>query len=386
MRRLLTRILLSMVLVVGALLAPSACGHTRSASLVVRAAAMHGWWQDPLAGFQAVAYTNEDTTIQVRAGRIRARIYRPATVRTRTVLLTGGVHAKGIDEPRLTKFAADLATGGTPVVTAEVPDLLRYRITPALTDTIEDAGVWVASQPALAPDGKIDLFGISFAGGLSISAAGRPSLRDHVAAVLSFGGHGNLTRVARYLCTGEEQDHSFHVPKPHDYGVVVMLINLADQVVPPEQAEPLRNAIESFMKASHLDMVDKPAAAVEFAHAREMQQALPEPARTYMGYVNDRNVPALGKLLLPHVALFENDPALSPELTPGVTAPVFLIHGTDDNVVPAYESQMLADRLSRQVPVHLLITPLITHAEVDRSAGVVDIWRLIRFWYALLNA
>jgi fermentation-respiration switch protein FrsA (DUF1100 family) len=133
-------------------------------------------------------------------------------------------------------------------------------------------------------------------------------------------------------------------------------------------------------------MVDKPAAAVEFAHAREMQQALPEPSRTYMGYVNDRNVPALGALLLPHVALFENDPALSPELTPGVTAPVFLIHGTDDNVVPAYESQMLSERLSRQVPVHLLITPLITHAEVDRSAGVVDIWRLIRFWYALLNA
>jgi pimeloyl-ACP methyl ester carboxylesterase len=165
-----------------------------------------------------------------------------------------------------------------------------------------------------------------------------------------------------------------------------MLINLADQVVSPEQVEPLRAAILSFMKASHLDMVDKAAAALEFAHAREMERALPEPARTYMGYVNDRNVPALGKLLLPHVALFENIPALSPELTSGITAPVFLIHGADDNVVPASESRMLAERLSGQVPVQLLITPLITHAEVDRGAGVVDIWRLIRFWYALLNA
>jgi pimeloyl-ACP methyl ester carboxylesterase len=114
--------------------------------------------------------------------------------------------------------------------------------------------------------------------------------------------------------------------------------------------------------------------------------ALPEPARTYMGYVNDRNVPALGKLLLPHVALFANDPTLSPELTTDITAPVFLIHGSDDNVVPASESQIMAEHLSRQVPVHLLITPLITHAEVDRDAGVIDIWRLIRFWHALLNA
>ena len=40
--------------------------------------------------------------------------------RARTVLLTGGVHAKGIDEPRLVKLAGDLAAGGTPVVTAEV--------------------------------------------------------------------------------------------------------------------------------------------------------------------------------------------------------------------------------------------------------------------------
>jgi dienelactone hydrolase len=384
MRHLLTRLLLLIALIAAALLAPSACGHVRSASLVVRAAGMHGWWADPLADWQTVDYTTEDTALQVRAGRIRARLYRPATIRTRTVLLTGGVHAKGIDEPRLTKFATDLARGGTTVVTAEVPDLLRYRITPALTDAIEDAAVWVASQPALAPDGKIALYGISFAGGLSISAAGRPSLRDHVAAVLSFGGHGSLTRVARYLCTGELPDHTIH--KPHDYGVVVMLVNLADQVVPPEQVEPLRAAILSFMTASHLDMIDKPAAALEFAHAREMARALSEPARTYMGYVNDRDVPALGKLLLPHITLFENDTALSPELTPGITAPVFLIHGTDDNVVPASESRMLAEHLSRQVPVQLLITPLITHAEVDRDAGVIDIWRLIRFWYALLHA
>jgi dienelactone hydrolase len=384
MRRLLTRALLLIGLIAAVLLAPSACGHARGAGLVVRAAGMHGWWADPLSHFQTAGYTTDDTTIQVRAGRIRARIYRPATVRTRTVLLTGGVHAKGIDEPRLMKFATDLARGGTTVVTAEVPDLLRYRITPALTDTIEDAAVWVASQPALAPDGKIGLYGISFAGGLSISAAGRPSLRDHVAAVLSFGGHGNLTRVARYLCTGELPDHTIH--KPHDYGVVVMLVNLADQVVPPEQVEPLRAAIVSFMTASHLDMVDKPAAAREFAHARELQQSLPEPARTDMGYVNDRNVPALGALLLPHVALFENEPALSPELAPGVTAPVFLIHGADDNVVPASESRMLAERLRAQVPVHLLITPLITHAEVDRPASLLETWQLIRFWYELLNA
>jgi dienelactone hydrolase len=381
--RALKRLIL-LVLVVALLASPFAWAHARAASFVIRAAGMHGWWADPIAGLQSQAVTSEDTTIDVRAGRIRSRIYRPARATRRTVLLTGGVHAQGIDEPRLMKLAQDLAMGGTPVVTAEVPDLLHYRITPDLTDTIEDAAMWAAGQPSLAPDGKIGLFGISFAGGLSISAAGRPRTRDHIAFVVSFGGHGSLARVARFLCAGELPDGTFR--KPHDYGVVIALINLAQQVVPPEQVEPLRAAIVTFLTASHLDMYDKPAAAKEFAHARELQTTLPEPAATYMKYVNDRQVKELGAALLPYAEKFGNTPSLSPELAPGIAAPIFLIHGADDNVVPAMESAWLADKLKTQVPVHLLITPLITHAEVDRGAGATDVWRLVRFWHDVFSS
>ena len=59
----------------------------------------------------------------------------------------------------------------------------------ASTDVIEDAVGWMTQQPELAPDGRVGIIGISFAGGLSIVAAGRPSIRDKVAFVLSFGGH-----------------------------------------------------------------------------------------------------------------------------------------------------------------------------------------------------
>jgi dienelactone hydrolase len=378
------RLILPVLIVLAVLAAPTANAYVRSASLVVRAAGMHGWWADPLSRYQTHPFSTRDLTIPSRAGLMRARLYQPPTVRARTVLLTGGVHAKGIDEPRLVKLAGDLAAGGTPVVTGEVPDLLRYRITPALTDGIEDAGVWLASQRELASDGRIGLFGISFAGGLSISAAGRPRLRQHVAYVLSFGGHGDLARVVRYLCTGRQPDGQYR--QPHDYGVVVGLINVADRAVPPEQVEPLRAAIVSFLTASHLDMVDKAAAKVEFDHARALQQKLPEPSATLMGYVNTRNVQALGARLLPYLDQFGNDPSLSPEVAPGIEAPVFLLHGSDDNVVPAEESSRLARALEGRVPVHLLLTPLITHAEVDKRAGPSDVWKLVRFWYEVGQA
>ena len=188
----------------------------------------------------------------------------------------------------------------------------------------------------------------------------------------------------RFLCTGQQADGQFR--QPHDYGVVVALINAADRVVPPEQVEPLRAAIVSFLTASQLDMVDKAAAKLEFERAKALQQTMPEPAATLMGYVNTRNVKSLGEILLPHLDKFANDPALSPEIAPGVTAPVFLIHGADDNVVPAVESTLLARALTGRVNVHLLVTPLITHAEVDRPATKDEIWNLMRFWYEVGRA
>jgi len=105
-----------------------------------------------------------------------------------------------------------------------------------------------------------------------------------------------------------------------------------------------------------------------------------------MGYVNDRDVAHLGPVLLPHVGELGGDPSLSPSRSPDPAAPVYLLHGTEDNVVPAIESTLLArDLESRGVVVHVLLTPLITHAEVDRSSTATAIWRLIDFWARVLR-
>ena len=134
----------------------------------------------------------------------------------------------GIEEPRLKGLAADLAATGYPVMTLALPDLMQYRITPAATDVLEDAVSWMAAQPALAPDGRVGMAGVSFAGGLSTVAAGRAGIRDKVAFVLSFGGHGDLPRVMHYLATGEETPvPGVAVHPPHDYGVAVILYALA---------------------------------------------------------------------------------------------------------------------------------------------------------------
>ena len=202
------------------------------------------------------------------------------------------------------------------------------------------------------------------AGGLSIVAAGRPTLRDRVAFVLSFGGHGDLPRTLHYLATGLQPD-GMHRP-PHDYGVAIILLGVADRVVPESQAPALRAAILSFLEASRLDMMDKEQASREFAHARTLADTLPEPSRTLMTYVNNRDVAHLGPILEPHLTALGGDPALSPDHSPAPACPVYLLHGMDDNVIPAIESALLARTLrDRGVNVRFLATPMVTHASVD---------------------
>ena len=356
--------------------------HVRAAGFVTQAADLGGA-ADAAAAFQMDTVEERPLTVPWRGGELKGRVYMPSEPRHRALLLVPGVHASGIAEPRLVKFARDLAAFGLTVLTVEARDLARYRITPASTDMIEDAAGWLAGQPALAPSGRIGMAGISFAGGLSLVAASRPSIRDRVEFVLSFGGHGDLPRTLRYLCTGIQPDGVAY--PPHDYGVAIILLGVADRVVPAEQAQPLREGILLFLEGSRLAAEDPEGSAAAFDRARAHAAALPQPARGLLEAVNARDVATLGPLLLPHTSELGGDPALSPAgATPA--AHVFLLHGTGDNVIPAIESRLLAETFrERGVRVRQLATPLVTHAEVDNAAALADVWRLIDFWAEILG-
>ena len=383
-----TIVVLLLLLIIG--LGVVGLPYARATALLIRVSKMAG-----AAGSYAEAFSYPVTkesphTVPTRQGEVPAQFYRPSTVaRKRTLLLVPGIHSMGINEPRLTALAHDLAAGGYLVMTLALPDLQNYRITVKSPDVLEDAVTWMAQRPDLAPDGKVGMIGVSVAGGLSTAAAGRPSIRDKVAFVLSFGGHGDMPRVMRYLATGEELPAPGAVTHPpHDYGVAVILYILADRgVVPPEQAAALRDGVRTFLLASQLTLVNKDQANATFAKAREMAKALPEPSQTYMNYVNDRAVKKLGPVLVPFLQqLGADDPALSPQRATPPIAPVFLLHGDEDTVIPPAESVILGEALqSKGATVRVLLSHIITHAELDRSGDTLEAWKLISFWADLLN-
>ena len=371
--------------------------YVHGLSFVIRAAEMPGTPRR-IADLDTTSVTEREISIPTRRGPMRARLYQPAGRHTRAALLTSGLHAAGIEEPRLVRLARDIAASHIAVVTPDIPELSRFEISPAITNAIEDAGGWLAADATLAPDHRAALMGISFSGGLSVVAAGRPSLSDHVAFVFSLGGHDDLTRVLRYLCTGHEPRPmpdvqlgaggaaaEFVLP-PHDYGVAVILLSLADRVVPAAQVERLRAGVRQYLWASALDGgVDKARAPAEFAAVAALQKTLPEPSATLLRYVLERDVVHLGARLLPLIGTTAGADGLSVSKSPKPAVPVFLLHGLEDNVVPAVESEYLAADLRGHAPVRLLLSGLISHAEADRPMHANDVLQLAGFWGDLLS-
>jgi hypothetical protein len=388
-RRLVAALLTLVILALGGYVAVP---YARALSLLLRFANMGGPLHTLAVRTTSTVSVAPPHRVPTRYGDVPAQFYTPGSFH-RTVLLIPGIHSMGIEERRLTAFAHELAASGVNVMTMALPDLQAYRISPHATDTVEDAVLWMARQPRLAPDGRVGIVAISFAGGLSIAAASRPTIKDKLAFVVSSGGHADLPRVMRYLATGEEPHvDGLTTKRPHDYGVAVILYGLADHgVVPPDQVVPLRDGIRTFLLASQQAMIDKPLSERTFEQARVYEPTLPEPSRTYMKYVNDRATAKLGPILIPHLnQLGANDPALSPDRAVGVpSAPIFLMHGDDDNVIPAAESALLSDYLRQKgADVHLLLTRVVTHAQVNRAevtTAATEGARMVSFWASILR-
>jgi pimeloyl-ACP methyl ester carboxylesterase len=380
--------LIALVLIGG--LAYISLPYLRATALLVRVSKMQGTAGSFASAFSYPVTKATPHAVPTRQGDVPAQFYRPSrNARGRTLLLIPGIHSMGINEPRLAALAHDLAAGGYLVMTMALPDLMAYSITTRSPDVIEDTVAWMAKQPELAADGKVGIAGISFAGGLATSAAGRPSIKDKVAFILSFGGHGDMPRVMKYLATGEELPAPGAVTHPpHDYGVAVILYRLAEYgVVPADQVVALREGVRTFLLASQLTLVNMDQANATFQKARDMATPLPEPSRTYMNYVNDRAVNKLGPVLVPFLQqLGSDDPGLSPQRAAPPAAPVFLLHGDEDTVIPPAESVILGESLrSKGADVRVLLSHIITHAELDRAGDTYEAWKLIAFWADLLS-
>lgn len=350
----------------------------RPAGRYLRAAQFLRQMSQPAAAADAQAapvVLTRDLSIPGEKGPIRARLYfRADHPRGEGLVVAHGVHYRGIDEGRLVPFARGLAASGLSVLTPELTDLADYRITSSGVGVIRDAVRYLAADREHVASERVGLLGFSFAGGLSLVAAEEPATAEHLSFVTSIGGHHDLRHVLRFLIHNEIETPSGVKPlEAHEYGLVVLLYGNLEQFVPPSDLAPMRAGFKAWLQEDR-------KAAREFAKARTTPEANALWALLEAGKLQSL-APGLDALLEAQRAGLS---ALSPAgKLAGITVPVYLLHGAHDNVIPPSETD--AAGLELGAARHIaLVSPLIEHVEVSKSAGLGDELALVSFMAQLL--
>jgi pimeloyl-ACP methyl ester carboxylesterase len=225
-------------------------------------------------------------------------------------LLIHGMHEQGIDEPRLARFARALASTGLLVGTPELADLRHFGVSWGDVVQISEAARALARRIG---EPSVQVFGVSFGGGLALRAACDARWRRGIERVIALGAPDDLVRVSRYALGQSIRDPA---------------------------GQPVRIAPHAYARRAALKFLLGPA-------------ALPPP-----GPGRDELLEQLLALRAPALH------ALSPSACrTQIEVPVFLAHGLGDTVIPYSETQWLARDLPLRAPAEVLISPAIAHAE-----------------------
>lgn len=344
-----------------------AAKHVRAAELLGRLA--RGGAEPP------THLLTEEVTFAGKYGPIRGRLYfRSWAERDPGMVVAHGVHYRGIDERRLVPFVRALCESGLTVLTPELRDLADYRITESGVAVIRDSAAYLASRRDRVSGERVALLGFSFAGGLSLVAAEEPSTARLLESVTSVGGHHDLRRVLRFLVHDEiETPGGVLRRKAHEYGLVVLVYGNLEHFVPTADLAVMREAFKAWLHE------DQRAARAEARRSRT-----PEAARLWRLLEEQRLqtlAPELDQLLERQRAELRRLSARG--RLRSLPVPVYLLHGAHDSVIPPSETDAASLELAG-ISHHALVSPLLEHVEVSKSATLGDKLALVSFLANLL--
>ena len=359
----LPRILTLFALVAGFLVMPISA-HVRATKLLLA-------FSDPNVKPDVV---EAEDSIKTPDGRIiPARLYRPAGKGNYPgVVMVHGVQRKGIDEPRLQRFARAVAGSGLVVLTPEVAELSDYHVAKGSIDTV---GAAVNTLRSRIGHDRVGLMGMSFGGGIAMLTAADPRFADQVAFVVAIGAHDDLARVSGFFATNdiENVDGKTEHLHAHDYGAMVLVYTHVDDFFPAEDVPAARDALRLWLWE-------------EQSQARAIAETMRPEARAKVETLFKADLAGVRGELLEEIE--RHRPEMS-NVSPhghldGMKAHVYLLHGEGDTVIPPTETRWLAKDTPKSALRAVLVSKGIQHVEL-KEPTLGDKWDLVHFMGRIMS-
>jgi dienelactone hydrolase len=316
----------------------------------------------------------EDVQFQTEAGPVRGRLYLPERhTNSPGLMVLHGVHHLGIDEPRLVGFAQAMASCGIRVLTPQLPGIADYHVDLGSVEVIGESARWFAERTG----GPVGVLGLSFSGGLALVAVSEQVYRPHIKFILAVGSQYAMDHVADYYLTGREArpDGTVERLKPHDYGPLVLEYEHLEDFVPASDEMVVRPVLREHLyeNPSAEALAEKKLNARQQVEVAELMDSGSTATKAMLAASDARHLAEMKEL--------------SPEGKLRIMkTPVYLLHGQADNIIPAAETQWMAKELPKGTLQEELISPVLSHVNLESGPGVWDQWRLVHFFALVLHA
>jgi pimeloyl-ACP methyl ester carboxylesterase len=296
-------------------------------------------------------------------GTVKAWCYQPDRPASRAVLLCPGIHYDGPADVRLDRLSRILASTGARVVVPFFADSMELRVSARAID--EAAAVFAALVDEQHRIGgpPAAIFSISFGSLPALRTAAR--FGAEVSELVLFGGYVDPAATISFALTGEVDGERLMERDPLNHCVVY--ITLLDALDLPRHDSNGR-LHEAWMQYARRTW-GRPELKRGDAHgaiAREVAEHLKLVDRELFlmgcGLIEGSEQPCLRALEQLDATWMDPGPWLS-----SIQAPVTLIHGADDDVIPVTQAHRLVDALRPWVPVTAHITGLYGHTGVGAA-------------------
>ena len=334
--------------------------HSKTMTLTSRVALAA--WLGPWAGSLVPGGVTREAHRLEGERTMSVYVYRGAREPHGIYVVTPGMHFLGPDDPRLDRFCRVLARAGFVVVAPLLPDFLSLAVAPTTTDDLAMAFDFAADRAERESLPAPMLFSISFGSQPAIALAAREGYRDRLGALLLFGGYADFESVVRFSVTGRVAHAGKVHALPRDpLNSPVVFMNLLPFLDTEADRDVVRGAWREMVEQTWGKMELKEGRAREpFARAIAAKLAPKEKVLFLAGCGLHPSAPERLEEGLEGAgdAFAFADPR--PDLA-RIRAPITLVHGRDDDVIPFFEAEKLAAALPPGHPHEVLLTGMYGH-------------------------
>jgi fermentation-respiration switch protein FrsA (DUF1100 family) len=288
-------------------------------------------------------------------------------------VLMHGLSEYGKDDPRLQLFAQSLTRTGFNLLVPDIPGLREFRVSPEDTRYVVDAIRFLSAQAELVPDERLGAAGFSYAVGPLLLAAMDPRSAELLDFAVAVGGYYDIVDAIAFVTTGytglgDEPERR----QPQRQAAWYFIMSYLDRLEDPQD----RDALEQIADRRSID----PEANVD-----DLAAQLGAEGRAVYALIVNRDPDRVPELIEELPQAVREDIAtldLANEDLSRLRAKLLLIHGVDDDIIPASHSQALDARLPSEQARLYLVSGLY-HVDID--PGFFDSLRLWRAATALLR-